>query len=97
MTSVVTIVVIPVTVCGTAVLINARFALFSNGFVGALTSVAVIIAVHIARIASSAVLHTLKSASSAISVIATYLKNARMIGINRIRYPVSFSRAFCLV
>ena len=81
MTSAVKIVVITVTVCRTCVLVDAMFAIISSGFVGALTSVASIIAVNIARIAFSGVLHTLKSATSAISVIATFLKNARMIGM----------------
>ena len=98
MIAVVIIVVIPVTVCRTGVLINAMFAIVSRGFVVALTSVAGIIAVHIARIAFSATLHTLKSASSEISVIATYLKNARMIGTKPNPLPrLVFFRAFYYV
>jgi argininosuccinate lyase len=98
MTSVVKIVVIPVTVCRTGVLINAMFAIFSRRFVVALTSAAGIIAVHIARIAFSAMLHTSKSASSAVSVIATYFKNARMIGTKPNPLPrLVFFRAFYFV
>ena len=98
MIAVVIIVVIPVTVCRTGVLINAMFAIVSRGFVVALTSVAGIIAVHIALIAFMDVLHTGKSASSAISVTFTYLKNARMIGTKPNPLPNSgFFSAFCFL
>ena len=98
MTSVVKIVVIPVTVGRTGVLVNAMFAIISRGFVVALTSVAGIIAVHIALIAFIAVLHTGKSASSAISVTATYLKNARMIGTKPNPLPnLGLFSAFCFL